>query len=371
MSDLPDIFDAYPTVYAVRDRYVITVPVTGETVMWVRVGEHEYFDDSNGILRSARNTHKMEVPAAELDREREYTVCFRRVRERKPYFSDVGDVETFTSDFRPVTGDVIHIYQLADAHNRVDGPVAAGSYFGDDLDLLILNGDIPNHSGDISYFSSIHRIASGITHGRIPVIFSRGNHDTRGIYAENIADYTPTDNGKSYFPVRVGNVWALVLDCAEDKPDGNAEYGHTICCHDFRMRESAFLEQLIKHPEDEYEADGVEHRLVIVHNPFTQTFGAPFDIEQDTFAHWAELLREYVHPELMICGHVHRCYLSEVGSGTDHKGQPCPVVVASRLDNNNREYFAGAAITLTPDNINIRFTDNLHTVFGEHNMPRK
>lgn len=370
MQEKPEIFEAYPTVYAVRERYVVIVPVNAETVMWVRVGSEEYFDDSNGILRSSRLTHKMELPMAVLDEAGSYTVVWRRVNERKPYYSDLAPEESYTSDFKPVRGDTVRMYQLVDAHNRVAGPIAAGSFFGDGLDALILNGDIPNHSGDIKYFSGIHSIASGITGGRVPVVFSRGNHDMRGNCAEYLADYTPTDNGVSYYPVRLGCVWMLVLDCAEDKRDDSSEYGGTIACHGFRMRESAFIESLAADAKTEYSAPGVTHRLVTVHNPFTETIEAPFDIEQDTYRHWADVLRETVKPELIICGHMHECYLTMPGDARDCKGQPCPVVVASKLSK-DENYFVGAAITLSPDGINIKFTDNAHAVLEEYDLPAK
>ena len=154
------------------------------------------------------------------------------------------ETQEYEYDFRPVEGDEIRAYHIADAHNRIDGPVAAANKAGEH-DLLILNGDIPNHSGDIKYFAAIHCIAGEITKGQYPVIFSRGNHDMRGIYAENIQDHTPTDNGRSYYSVRIGSLWALVLDCGEDKPDGNDEYGHTICCADFRRRQTEYIEKII------------------------------------------------------------------------------------------------------------------------------
>ena len=72
--ELPAIFASYPAVYAVRDRYVITVPVSAESVMRVDVGAKSYYDDSNGILRSSSRTHIIELPASELDREGKYTV---------------------------------------------------------------------------------------------------------------------------------------------------------------------------------------------------------------------------------------------------------------------------------------------------------
>ena len=330
MKQIPNAFLTTPVVYAVGHDYQIMVPVACETLMWVQVGGRCYYDDSNGILRSNTTTHRMTVPMEALDSARKYTVCFRRMIERKPYRSEVGEVEYYESEFRPVTKSPVNIYHISDSHNRVETPVAAGKYFGKDLDLLILNGDIPNHSGEIAFLTTIHQIASEITDGEIPVVFSRGNHDTRGVYAENIADHTPTRNGVSYFSFRLGHIWGLVMDCGEDKPDDHIEYGHTICCEDFRQRETEYLKTVIRNCREEYEAEGVTNRLVIVHNPFTRTLEPPFDIEQETFGEWAHLLREYIKPQLMICGHIHKCYISPVGGRWDNLGQPCPVVCASQ-----------------------------------------
>lgn len=373
MAQKPEIFAALPTVYAVADKYVIIVPVNEPCLMWVGIGENEYYDDSNGILRSGRLTHKMTVPMAELDAARSYTVRWRKMIERKPYRSEVGEIEEYTSAFRPIdpNKERINIYNIADAHNRVDGPINAGKYFertGEELDLLLLNGDIPNHSGDVAYFAAIHRIAAGVTGGEIPVVFARGNHDTRGVCAELIEDYTPTDNGVSYYTFRLGPVWGIVMDCAEDKPDDHVEYAHTICCEDFRRRETRWLEALCNAEKPEYSDGGIKYKIVVVHNPFTERRNPPFDIEEDTFAHWALLLRENVKPHLMICGHVHKCYVTYPGGERDAFGQPCPIVAASKLSKDDLSFFVGGAITLDGNMAYVRFTDNDGNIVGEETV---
>lgn len=373
MAQKPEIFAALPTVYAVADKYVIIVPVNEPCLMWVGIGENEYYDDSNGILRSGRLTHKMTVPMAELDAARSYTVRWRKMIERKPYRSEVGEIEEYTSAFRPIdpNKERINIYNIADAHNRVDGPINAGKYFertGEELDLLLLNGDIPNHSGDVVYFEAIHRIAAGVTGGEIPVVFARGNHDTRGVCAELIEDYTPTDNGVSYYTFRLGPVWGIVMDCAEDKPDDHVEYAHTICCEDFRRRETRWLEALCNAEKPEYSDGGIKYKIVVVHNPFTERRNPPFDIEEDTFAHWASLLRENVKPHLMICGHVHKCYVTYPGGERDAFGQPCPIVAASKLSKDDLSFFVGGAITLDGNMAYVRFTDNDGNIVGEETV---
>lgn len=351
----PKEFSTLPTVYAVGKNYQIIVPVICDNVMWVQVGDRCFYDDSNGILRSACTTHKMTVPMEILDEAKKYTVCYRNIIERKPYYSELSDVLEYSSVFRPVKRDGgIRICHIADAHNRVAEPVAIGGYFGDSLDLLVLNGDIPNHSGDIKYFTAIHEIAAGITNGEIPVIFSRGNHDMRGIFAEKLEEHVPTDMGRSYFTFRLGRLWGLVLDCGEDKPDGGIEYGHTICCEDFRRRETEFIKSVIDNAKDEYLAEGVENRIVICHNPFTHTPPPPFNIEIELFTEWARLLREHVKPQFMLCGHTHNAYVTPVGGDLDHKGQPCPVVVASEVA---EDYYVGGALELYPNRCNVKFVD--------------
>ncbi|MBE6633265.1 MAG: metallophosphoesterase [Ruminococcaceae bacterium] len=358
MKDIPSEFRTTPIVYAVGKSYRIIVPVSRETVMWVMVGDRCFYDDSNGILRSANTTHRMTVPAELLDREKRYTVCYRVIHKRKPYFTESGEVQRYESEFRPVIGTPIRLYHIADAHNLVDEPVSAGRYFGDRLDLLVLNGDIPNHSGDVSFLTTIHLIAAHLTNGELPVVFSRGNHDTRGIHAEKIEEHTPTENGRSYFTFRVGHLWGIVMDCGEDKADTHAEYGNTVCCGDFRRRQTAYLKDVIARKSEEYEAEGVLNRMVICHVPFTEKFPEPFNIEEDTYAEWARLLREEIHPQVMLCGHMHRAYISPVGGDRDYLGQPCPVVVASQRSKENKNYYVGGAITLYPDRCRVQMTDN-------------
>jgi predicted phosphodiesterase len=331
--------------------------------MWVKVGDNEYYDDSNGILRSASLTHKMDVPMTELDRAGEYTVCWREVFSRQAYHSQLGEIESFTAKFHPIKEDGINLYHISDAHNAVEAPVAAGQYFGEDLDLLILNGDIPDHSGKIENFASIHKIAGDVTKGEHPVIFSRGNHDLRGVFAENLADHTPTDNGRSYYTVRLGSIWAIVLDCGEDKDDSNPEYGHTVCCHNFRVKQTEFLKKVAADPKNEYDAESVKYKIVIVHNPFTETLRPPFDIEKDIYTEWCEILKR-IRPDFILAGHTHNCYVTMPGDLKDAKGQPCPVIVGSKPMRES-PFFIGCAITLKDGKAEVLYTDTEGNVTGK------
>lgn len=348
-----------PAVFAVGDTYQIMVPVTCETLMWVNVGGNCYYDHSNGILRSHVSLHKITVPMSELDKAKEYSVHYRKIIDRKPYYTETEDEVIVSYQFSPVPQDNARGYQIADAHNLIDSPVAAAKKFEEvygKIDFLILNGDVPDHSGEIKNFDNIYEIVSRITNGNIPTIFSRGNHDTRGVFAENIADYTPCQNGNSYYSFKLGNIWGLVLDCGEDKDDSHAEYGHTICCSFFRKEETRYLENIIENANTQYDADDVKYKMIVCHNPFTRKYKAPFNIEEETFGYWTKLLSEKVKPDVMMCGHIHALEIYEKGGEYDAYGQPCDVVVGSILGHD--EYFAGAGIIFNDGKITVVFNDS-------------
>ena len=329
MKQIPECFATTPIVYAVGNDYQIMVPVTKETLMWVEIAGVGFYDDVNGILRSNCTTHRMTVPMELLDSAGAYKVCYRIVNERKPYYSDVSDIFEYESVFYPVKDEGARFFHIADAHNMVDKPVAAAKAYGE-IDFLVLNGDLPDHSGDVKNFTAIHRIAAEITNGEKPVVFSRGNHDMRGIYAENIAEHTPVDNGRSYFTFRLGTIWGMVLDCGEDKYDYHIEYAHTICCEDFRKRELEFIKKVIVNSRKEYGAEGVKKKIIISHEPFTECIESHVsEVDVETYKEWTRLLREYIKPDAMISGHVHQAYVTNVGDELDRLGQPCPVVVSS------------------------------------------
>ena len=345
MKQIPDCFATTPIVYAVGKNYQIMVPVTKETLMWVQVAGINFYDDVNGILRSNCTTHRMTVPSELLDSVGEYKVCYRIVNQRKPYYSDVTDVFEYTSPFYHVKEEGARFYHISDAHNMVEQPVAAAKAYGE-IDFLVLNGDLPDHSGDIKNFTAIHRIAAEITNGEKPVVFSRGNHDMRGIYAENIAEHTPVENGRSYYTFRLGSIWGMVLDCGEDKYDYHIEYAHTICCEDFRKRELEYIKNIIVNARKEYEADGVKTKLIIAHDPFTEYLpDSVSKVDMETYKEWAKLLRDYIKPDAMICGHVHQAYVTNVGDELDRLGQACPVVVSSAPGTKVYESARGVCVT--------------------------
>lgn len=359
---IPNEFLFSPSVFAVGENYLVCVAAANEATVCVKVGDEMFYDASNGILRSKKYLHMVEIPMEILDAAKEYTIILREYIERKPYFPTSREPLEYKVSFKPLEKtENINISYISDTHGRVEMPSKAGKYFGEKLDLLILGGDIADHSGDVENFKTLFNIAGNITEGKLPCIFSRGNHDLRGHCAEMLADYTPTDNGKSYYTVKLGCIWALVMDCAEDKADDSTEYGHTIACHDFRLRETRFLNKVIANKDSEYMAENVKYKLLLSHVPFAQRYEDPFNPEEEIYTLWCKTLEETVKPDMWLAGHKHIAEVARRGGNRDQFGQPCDCVIGSKPDF-SANTFINANIILNPGKASVIFADTEGTV---------
>ncbi len=355
-----DVLKCTPAVFAVGDEYQIMVPVTTDVTMWVKVGDECYYDDCNGALRSAVSVHKMTVPQEELNAAGKYTVCYRRIYGRRAYYtSRERQVHEVDFKFRAPKNEKIVAYHISDTHDTVEAPIRALRYFESQygkIDLLILNGDIMTMSVSAGVFDLMYDLFERATGGEVPIIYARGNHDTRGAFAERVMDYTPSGiNSASYYTVKYGNIWALVLDTGEDKDDDHIEYTDTAAFRGFRKRETKFIEKVIA--DKEYESKDIRHKLLISHTPFTMQHPAPFNIEEDRYKYWASLIKENIKPELMMCGHTHTLEYCPVGGEKDNFGQPCPMIIGSKPDKEN-DYFAAVGYIFTDEGIEAVFNDH-------------
>lgn len=367
-----------PVVFAVGDTYQIIMPVKVSSIIWIKIGGFEYFDESNGVLRSNVGVHKIIVPMDLLNKEKRYTVCYREIIERTAYFTKTMEEGMQDFEFHPVKSTIVIAYHIADAHGKTDAPVNAAKEFikkYGKIDFLILNGDIIDSAQCIDDFYAVYEIASRITEGKIPVICSRGNHANRGVYAENLREYFPCRDGNTFYSVKIGNIWALVLDCGEDKEDSHPEYGNTMCSHIFRQKETEYIENIVRNANDEYLAEDVNYKIVIVHTPFTRKVKPPFDIERDIYSHWADILKNEIKAELMISGHEHRFEVEYPGGERDALGHPCPIVIGSWIKHPNDEKnygyaFVGAGLAFEAGKIKVVFNDDNGTFFEEYDIKR-
>jgi len=353
---LPNKMYYTPVVYAVGDTYQIVWRTGAKSAAWVDIGGARYYDSVGGAVRSDEKIHKVSVPMTALDEARSYTVSSQKILHRGAYFALKGREISAAYSFRPVdVSDGLQVYHLADVHSKNAAPIEAAGYWGDRLDLLILNGDIANDVPQEHDVMHIIELASGITKGEIPVIYARGNHETRGAWTEPFGRYVGSVNGDEYyFTARLGNVWFLILDLGEDKDDGHPEYSGLADYGPYRERQAAFVERVAA--EKEYEASGIDYRVLVSHIRVTNKKAAYGDLN----ARWTEAANE-MGIDLHLCGHSHMTVILEADAeGTDGEcAHNFPIVIGSRRVEGG---FIGTAAQLGPEGIDIFFTDSLRQI---------
>lgn len=344
-----------PSVFAVENSYCIVAVTQKPAIVTVTVNGTVFTDAQAGVVSSIGNIRKITVPQAILNQAAAYTVTVHTVVERKPYFPAFEAPVSRRFSFKvPKAGQTLRAYMLADTHNRFEEPVAAAQKFGE-IDLLLLNGDIVDPVYSEKEIEQMYALTGRLTGGGVPMVLSRGNHDTRGCYAERFGLHTPNSNGNFFYTVRLGSLWVLVLDCGEDKPDNHPEYGNTANFHPYRMQQIDFLKSLVQNAGREYNAPGITHRIVLCHFPFPIQYSDTNKSEQQTYAEWMRLLRENIQPDVMLFGHAHEYNAFLPGNDRDLFGLPCPAIVGSTL---SKQSWGGVGLTLQPGSICATFTES-------------
>ncbi len=350
----------HPTVFCVKDTYQIIFLTDKPGMGWVEIGGKKYFDAQNGLLRWSDEMHRVTVPMSELDAAGEYAVCYQQMEDRKAYYPEHGDTVRRRYAFHPVKADEdLRICYLADTHGRVDGPAACAKQ--EEFDVLMMGGDIANHNSAKEDLWVLFKICSEATRGEKPVVFSRGNHDTRGRMAEYLPGMIGTDNGNTYFGFELPGVFGLVLDAGEDKADSSNEYGGTTCFEPFRRQETEWLERVYE--EGKWKQAGL--RIALCHIPFNMSQRAPFDIEQDIYARWTDLLNK-MGVEYLIAGHMHVLYV--LHPGDEHLWNNAQYITL--VGSESPENFVGAHYAISKDAIRVKFVRHTGEVLTDEVIRR-
>ncbi len=361
------------TVFAIGHEYNIIFNTEEKGLAWVEIGNEKYCDDDNGNIKSEECVHKIAVPMSVLDKEKGYTICFCRAYERLAYFPKSDEeIQKKTYKFYPVEKkESYKVYMISDTHCECENSVKSGKYWADNLDFLILNGDIGDACVDVDMILTLHRIASGVTKGEKPVVYVRGNHDTRGQLAVELSKYIPTQNNKTYYTFALGDIFGICLDCGEDKVDTHPEYGNMANFEPFRKKQIEFLDDVI----DKAEFINYKHVIVISHVRVNEKGNEVF---KDVYVQWLERLNE-IAPDVMICGHEHKYYIIDKDDKIfdTEKTVNYPMIVGSQVRGNKRTSnadlpadYIGTALNIKDDEFEVLFTNSNNEVIEKHTINR-
>lgn len=302
-------FDGNPVVYAVGEEYQITFTTKSKGTAWVSIDGVEYNDTYSGYRETENTIHKISVPMDVLDNAKEYTIYSKSMLLRGPYCALQG--KTISKDYSwkgVIPEDGLNYYVISDNHNTTKTPYAAATYFGDDLDFLISCGDSVSWIDREADLTNLLRLAGDITQGQVPVIYARGNHETKGVKAHEYYQYVGADDEKFYYTFRLKNIWGIVLDIGEDHADDFIEYYGAAKFDDYRDEQTSFLDQVIANADTEYNAPGVDYRIGICHIPLTIKYDD--DHAGKHKDEWVDRLNQ-MKLTMLYGGHIHELWYAE------------------------------------------------------------
>lgn len=358
-----------PVVCALDGYYEILILTNGIGMAIVEIGDEVYHELHSGVCAAESDFFKIKVPQSVLNAAKEYNVVFRGSKGKQSYFTEFEEHKSARFSFRCVEkSENVKVYHVADVHYKFDLAKQTVSYLGDDIDFYVINGDIAEAQEIENYYDEIIFLGD-IGKGEVPMVVSRGNHDTRGRLAEKYTDYLPAPAGNTYYTFTLGSLRGIVLDCGEDKNDKGPEYDNTDGVpykyrglnrfNEFRREQAGFLKALADR--------GEKFDFVVTHicpNMTTVNPGGQFDIERDVYTDWTREL-EKLGIKFMLCGHFHKTFVLDKNDARNIIPHAYPVIVASAVTPDD---FVGGAFTYFPDRLEVAFTNSKHEVLEAHTI---
>ncbi len=219
------------------------------------------------------------------------------VFRRLPYFATTLDPKkdvvkfAMVNDIHGKTAELETL--LADASKRK-------------YDFVCFNGDMTSRNNSQQEVFDYYLLsATKLFAAETPLVYVRGNHETRGAYAVSLPDLFPSTTGAPYYAFRQGPAFFIVLDCGEDKPDSDMEYSGLACYDQYRTEQAEWLRTVVA--SEEYRSASV--KIVLCHiPPETNGWHGAADIHQK----FVPIFNE-AGLDLWLSGHIHRYRLSKSG----------------------------------------------------------
>ena len=294
---------------------------TGVTVSWATsrkcVSRVEYRPESakgwltncavkHGLVEADVTYHSLALTGLTPGARYVYRVVSREIADFKPSRVTFGGTvisaeHAFTTlDARkPATSFVV----VNDRHEKVAALAASlASVTWSNVDLVFLNGDMVDAvKSEQQLYQCVMEPCAQAFATDVPLVYVRGNHDTRGRFARRLPDYFPTDSGRFYYTLQEGPVVFLVLDCGEDKTDGSPEYSGLVQFEPYMRQQAEWLARAIEDPAFRK----APLRVCLLHMPPARRPDPKFIRPQWLMDHVVPLLNQG-KVDLLITAHTHK-----------------------------------------------------------------
>jgi hypothetical protein len=311
-------------VYAVEDEYQIVWTTKNNSIGWVEIDGVKYYDEIAGSIKSTENVHKVIVSQSILDSAKSYTICSKTVINKEAYSMLKGRTFSKTYTFRPVdSSDGVKYYFVSDIHSRNKKAFAAATYYGADTDFVVIGGDALSYLDNRYDLERIVNLANGVSGGNIPVVYARGNHETKGEGAESLYKYVgATSDQNYYFTFRLGSVWGVAFDMGENHADEWKQHFGTANYKIYREAQLGMLDEIIADKDNTFDAEGITHKIAVSHIP-TAFMSVDDMFLYDYLIELNQRLNQ-IDIDVMLSGHYHQIFHAPKGmvTGTELKLVP-------------------------------------------------
>lgn len=272
---------------------------TGDELNQVAVASHA------GLIPNDSTAHAVRLTSLVPGATYRYKVVTREFKGYlTPYSVTYGDAvesDTFhftTLDPGKASFSFLMWNDIHDDSPRLEAMFNDVSWEG--VDFVVFNGDILNDFKHREqpfrafYDASVKRFATSI-----PMVFVRGNHETRGPMARRLTEYFPGYDGRFYWAFDHGPAHFLVLDSGEDKTDDHKEYAGLVDFALYREEQTAWL----KGDLDCARAFQAPFRIVLSHQPSSYGAFDHFGL-QEIRRLWDPIINA-ANCQLWLSGHMH------------------------------------------------------------------
>ena len=302
--------------------------------------DYTVYDQAYGRRAGDRQIHSVHVPYKHL-KNNTYTVGSTRVIEEYAYGSRLG--KTVRSKAYTLTvqeGDTQVWLTLSDWHTHTDRALKAASYLGDYNAVILLGDPAPGMDFEEEALTYLVEFGGEVTHGEMPAVYVRGNHETRGAYADELPDVLGLE--KLYYTVETGPYTFVVLDSGEDKPDDHIEYGGMDDYSVSRAEELTWLQTLNVNTD----------RVIALTHAWQVSEPEP----EVSAAAWDEFARLGV--KFVVSGHTHRCRFLDGATEEEQAMLSAHPDITAYIDGGNRDgVFIASKLTLSPTGVRFEAAD--------------
>lgn len=217
----------------------------------------KYYDTYMGRKQASTNLHKVRVENLSPGKKYRYAVFSREVLQwqndseiifgttiaNEAYSRNSLAFETFSAD-----DDTVSFVMFNDIHGRAEfmKDISKNIDFSS-VDLVAFNGDMSSAIyNEEQIFTDFMDTAVELFARSVPIAFVRGNHETRGPYADHLMNYFPVSEGKPYRMFSIGGAAFVLLECGEDKPDSDIEYSSLADFDAWRNEQAEWLKEAVK-----------------------------------------------------------------------------------------------------------------------------